>query len=174
MMKKYRILLDKMLLMPVATSEIAMIEQLRGEKTGLYRIFYQIQALRDIQIPNGKLIKSGDFGGHIQSHWNLNPFDESWVDQGAIVMQNAQVTDNAYVGNNVILRLAFITPPESSFDADHTIVIDNEIIYSHKHKKIIGYTEQSKNIEWLRNNSEKAAIQSREWLDAVEYYKERG
>ena len=55
-----------------------------------YHDLYQIQALRDIHTPKG-IIKKGTLGGYIEDPCNLNPFDESWIEQGSIVMQKAMI-----------------------------------------------------------------------------------
>lgn len=88
---------------------------------------YQIQAIIDIPKYN---IKAGDFGGYIQSEYNLSHSGSSWISNNAMVFDNAVVVEDALVSNNAIifdsawiLNDAFVT--DSSIVADSAWVADS-------------------------------------------------
>ena len=111
---KFHALRNNRLLTPIPESEYQLILDLNKRSNNYrlpkrYRELYQIQATRDIHTSRG-IIPKGTLGGFIENAYNLNPFDESWIDESSIVMQQAMVTGNSYIGKNVICRWAFTTP----------------------------------------------------------------
>ena len=106
-------------------------------------------------------------GGFIENAYNLNPFDESWIDESSIVMQQAMVTGNSYIGKNVICRWAFTTPDNSDIESDHTIVIDHRVVYSTKHKAIVQLVGQDDAIEKRIANREQFENEYIEWFNAL-------
>jgi acyl-[acyl carrier protein]--UDP-N-acetylglucosamine O-acyltransferase len=71
-------------------------ELIESDKEGLFRI----KALRDFCI-GIKEIKKGDIGGYVASEDNLSHEGEYWIFDDAMVYDNAQVTENAFVCGNV-------------------------------------------------------------------------
>lgn len=58
---------------------------------------YEIQAVKDFETVERKKIKSGTSGGYIEDYRNLSQDGKSWVADGAIVMDNATVDEDAVV-----------------------------------------------------------------------------
>lgn len=80
-------------------------------RTIVYRehriVVHQIMAVRDFDAyafylgkAYIKHIKRGDLGGYIQSEKNLSHDGVAWVDDDAVVFNEAFVCDNAWVGGN--------------------------------------------------------------------------
>ena len=45
----------------------------------LGRTLFQIQAVREVKLNNGDIVKAGDLGGYIESEQNLSQEDSAWV-----------------------------------------------------------------------------------------------
>ena len=58
---------------------------------------YEIQAVKDFETVERKKIKSGTSGGYVEGYRNLSQDGKSWVADGAIVMDNATVNEDAVV-----------------------------------------------------------------------------
>lgn len=162
---KYRILKDQQMIMPTSPIEREHIKNMTGQDRA-YRVLFQIQAVQDFETSTGEIIKAGTLGGYIQSVYNLNPFDKSWLGEGSVAIQNAQVTNDSYVGRNVTCCWAFRTPKNSYLDANHQIIVDHYKIYSTKDKCVVGYTGQDNAIEELQNHPE-IEQEARQWQAAV-------
>ncbi len=168
---KFHALRNNRLLTPIPESEYQLILDLNKRSNNYrlpkrYRELYQIQATRDIHTSRG-IIPKGTLGGFIENAYNLNPFDESWIDESSLVMQQAMVTGNSYIGKNVICRWAFTTPDNSDIEADHTIVIDHRVVYSSKHKAIVQLVGQDDAIEKRIANREQFENEYIEWFNAL-------
>lgn len=168
---KFRALRNNRLLMPIPESEYQIIFELNKQSNNYklpmrYREFYQIQATRDIHTLRG-IIPKGTLGGFIENAYNLNPFDESWVEPSSVIMQQAMVTGNSYIGKNVICRWAFTTPDDSDIESDHLIIIDHRVVYSSKHKAIVQSVGQDDAIEKRIANREQFEKDHIEWFNAL-------
>ena len=65
---------------------------------------YRIQAIRDIRIKRLNIIvKSGSRGGYVSGYHNLSQDNNCWIDEDAIVYENATVISSGYVGGNSIV-----------------------------------------------------------------------
>ena len=64
---------------------------------------YQVQAVKDFTTVERKKIKSGTLGGYVEDYRNLSQDDKSWVADGAIVMENGYVYDDALVKDTAIV-----------------------------------------------------------------------
>lgn len=61
------------------------------------KTLYRIQALRDITLADGTVVKAGEWGGWIESEDNLAFGDDSWVKDEAVVCEAARVSGDALV-----------------------------------------------------------------------------
>ena len=165
---KYQVIRGNVCLIPYSTYEIEQMKVILNTDNihRPYHDLYQIQALRDIHTPKG-IIKKGTLGGYIEDPCNLNPFDESWIEQGGIVMQKAMVTGDSYIGSNVICRWAFVTPNQSVIESDHLIVIDHKAVYSSKHKAIVQTVGQDDALERYLANRDEINNALLAWRNAV-------
>lgn len=162
---KYQILKNNMMIVPISKSEQEKIKELSG-RSPTFRVLCQIQAIQDIETING-VVKTGTLGGYVQSAYNLNPFDKSWIEPSSVVMQNAQITNDSYIGKNITCCWAFITPPNSHLDADHHIIVDHIYVYSTKHKSVAGRTGQDNAIQELLDKQEQMDSLGLQWQQAV-------
>ena len=62
------------------------------------RTLYQIQALKSFGD-----VKTGDFGGWVESYDNLSQFDNCWIYENAKVFDKAKVSDDAVVKENAVV-----------------------------------------------------------------------
>ena len=69
-------------------------ELIPSDIEGLFRI----KALKDFND-----VKNGDIGGYVESEKNLSQYDDCWIYDNAIVLDNAIVCDNAFVLDNAIV-----------------------------------------------------------------------
>lgn len=164
---KYNVINKNRLIIPrTALEQKQALELNQGNFTTNFVELYQIQATRDIHTKRG-LIPKGTLGGFVHNGYNLNPFDESWIEAGSAAMQRAIITDDSYIGKNVICRLAFKTPPNSDIESDHLIIVDHIGVYSTKHKAIVQYVGQDDALEKYLANREQMDQEVYEWVQAV-------
>lgn len=81
--------------MTIMNDKYEIIDQ--DSATGLYRI----RAIRDI--PRHGVMK-GDLGGLIRDHFSLYKEGDAWVGKDAVVLDSANVYENAYVGGHSIIK----------------------------------------------------------------------
>ena len=73
--------------------------ELTGEKRSIgSTTVYRIKATRDILNPH-KNINKGELGGFVESEFNLDKEDESWIDEESVVYGEARVSGSAYIGD---------------------------------------------------------------------------
>lgn len=90
-------------------------------------VVYRIKAVNTIRRNGSIIVLPGDLGGYVQSTKNLSQEDSCWVDNGAIVYENASVSGCAQVrgyatvsGNAVVKDFALV--------AGNTLITDNAVI----------------------------------------------
>lgn len=59
------------------------------------KTLYRVQALRDMTLADGTVVKAGEWGGWIESEDNLSFTDNSWVKDEAVACEAARVSDGA-------------------------------------------------------------------------------
>lgn len=60
-------------------------------------VIHRIEALRDFELSNGKMVHAGDLGGWIENEENLSHEGNCWVMGNAKIFGDARVRDNALV-----------------------------------------------------------------------------
>ena len=74
------------------TNESKIISKISTSKTQVFIRVYRIQALKDFAD-----VKTGDYGGWVESEDNLLQEGTCWIYDNAMVYQNAKVKNNAVV-----------------------------------------------------------------------------
>lgn len=82
-------------------------------------ILHRIKALKDIPRYN---IKAGDYGGWIESEFNLSHEGDCWLADDAIIRDNAMIINSVYACNYAVI-------------ADHARAIDNAHISGHAYMR---------------------------------------
>lgn len=94
-------------IIPLERQEIAMEEDMRGEKYEFIEEVISIggKLLRRIRaLKSFGSVKSGDIGGFIQHRANLSQFGDCWVADNACVYGNAMIVENAIIGGHARIR----------------------------------------------------------------------
>lgn len=91
-------------------------------------ILHRIKALKDIPRYN---IKAGDYGGWIESEFNLSHEGDCWLADDAIIRDNAMIINSVYACNYAVI-------------ADHARAIDNAHISGHAYMR--DYSHVSGNV----------------------------
>jgi carbonic anhydrase/acetyltransferase-like protein (isoleucine patch superfamily) len=91
---------------------------------------------KNLEKDNGVFIQAGDLGGWVQSADNLSQDGTCWIDDEAIVLHEAFVSDDAYVADHArILDFAAISNSAHvaghSLVCDHVVVTENARIFDH-------------------------------------------
>jgi carbonic anhydrase/acetyltransferase-like protein (isoleucine patch superfamily) len=63
----------------------------------------RIVAAKDFVLQNGKTVKAGSLGGWVEGEHNLSQDGKCWIDDDAMVLMNASVSDDVYVFHNAVI-----------------------------------------------------------------------
>ncbi|WP_442637778.1 hypothetical protein [Rossellomorea marisflavi] len=69
---------------------------------GVEKTLYQIEALRDFKDGKGRLVRTGQRGGWVQSERNLSHNDGCWIDEKSYLFDESLVRDNAVLKNSTL------------------------------------------------------------------------
>lgn len=132
-------------------------ELIESDREGLYRI----KALRDF-CNDVTEIKKGDIGGYVASEDNLSHEGECWIFDDAMVYDNAQVTENAFVCGNVqIYGHALVT--DNTFIGENARIFDHAIIdgrgYVCDHAQIYGHAKVRSHVHGWAEVYDHAVVQ---------------
>lgn len=87
------------------------------------KTLHRIQALTDFDD-----VRSGDFGGYVESESNLDQDDTCWVYDDAKVLENAKVKNQAKVRGCAIVR-GHAKVVDQAEISDHAVVMDQAFVF---------------------------------------------
>lgn len=77
-------------------------QQVLKNLDGVEKTLYQIEALRDFKDGKGRLVRTGQRGGWVQSERNLSHNGGCWIDEKSYLFDESLVRDNAVLKNSTL------------------------------------------------------------------------